>query len=70
MVAGSVQRFSMRGVDKHPFHIHVNSYQLAGVTDTTGYYATGDWGDVLFEFPDVSISYYYYPVDTFVSKAV
>ncbi|KAJ1422813.1 Cupredoxin, partial [Ochromonadaceae sp. CCMP2298] len=70
MESGSVQRFTMQGEDKHPFHVHVNSFQLAGVTDATGYYTSGDWGDVLYEFTDVTISSYYFPVDTFVSKAV
>jgi hypothetical protein len=36
-----------------PRHIHVNSFQLSGVRDSTGdanpYYVDGDWHDVFYQ---------------------
>jgi len=30
MAIGTIQRFKLMGNDKHPWHIHVNSFQLSG----------------------------------------
>ena len=30
MELGTIQKWSLSGVDKHPWHIHINSFQLAG----------------------------------------
>jgi hypothetical protein len=53
---------------QHPFHLHVNSFQLEGVTDTSGYFVEGDWHDVLYTPTGVSIDSYNIGVDTFHSK--
>jgi FtsP/CotA-like multicopper oxidase with cupredoxin domain len=49
MVVGTVQEWTLSGNDKHPFHIHINSFQLgADAADPDGYYVTGDWHDVFY----------------------
>jgi FtsP/CotA-like multicopper oxidase with cupredoxin domain len=30
MEVGTIQKWSLAGVDNHPWHIHINSFQLAG----------------------------------------
>ena len=67
---GSIQEWTVRGNDKHPFHLHVNSYQLKGVTDSSGYFAAGDWHDVSYPPDSVSIDSYLFAVDSFVTKSV
>jgi hypothetical protein len=70
-VAGSIQKWTVRGNDKHPFHLHVNSYQLQGVTgDSSGFFVEGDWHDVMFPPLGVQITSYMFPVDSFVTKSV
>ena len=49
MTIGTVNQLDLTGVNAHPFHLHVNSFQLATTpADTSnGYFAAGDWHDVL-----------------------
>jgi FtsP/CotA-like multicopper oxidase with cupredoxin domain len=45
----SVNQIDLTGVNAHPFHMHVNSFQLTATPadDQEGYFAAGDWHDVL-----------------------
>jgi len=49
MAVGTVQQIDLNGVNAHPFHLHINSFQLtADPADTAGnYFLGGDWHDVL-----------------------
>ena len=61
----------MSGNDKHPFHIHINSFQLGSdVVDPSGYYRTGDWHDVFYVPDGVTASKVYFQVDQHTGKAV
>jgi FtsP/CotA-like multicopper oxidase with cupredoxin domain len=71
MPVGSVQAWQISGNDKHPFHIHINSFQLGSdVVDASGYFQTGDWHDVFYRPTDVTASKIYFPVDQHTGKAV
>jgi FtsP/CotA-like multicopper oxidase with cupredoxin domain len=74
MAAGSIQEWDISGVDKHPFHIHVNPFQIGTVTDSTGdsnpYFVIGDWHDVLFRPAGVAISKAYFHVADFAGTVV
>ena len=67
---GSIQEWTVDGNDRHPFHLHVNSYQLKGVTDSSNYFMAGDWHDVTYPPDAVSINSYLFAVDAFVTKSV
>ena len=67
---GTIQEWTVRGNDKHPFHLHVNSYQLKGVTDSSNYFMAGDWHDVSYPPTSVSVDSYLFAVDSFVTKSV
>ena len=57
---GSVHTLSLSGVNAHPFHLHVNHFQIAETpTDTSGdWFAAGDWHDVMFaDFDTVSVKF-------------
>ena len=43
--AGTVNEIQLNGVNAHPFHLHINSYQItADPADTNGgYFLGGDW---------------------------
>ncbi|KAL1519183.1 hypothetical protein AB1Y20_003443 [Prymnesium parvum] len=49
MPVGNVIQYDLNGVDAHPFHNHVNSFQLLeDPADTANnYFRAGDWHDVL-----------------------
>lgn len=55
---GTVQEIKYTGAQGHPYHQHVNSYQIRKIEPTEGelkdfvkqYYQVGDWHDVL-QFP-------------------
>ena len=71
MAVGSVQAWTVSGNDRHPFHIHINSFQLGSdVVDASGYYQTGDWHDVFYVPRDVTASKIYFQVDQHTGKAV
>ena len=72
IATGSIQEWTVSGNDKHPFHLHVNSYQLKGVTDTdsSGFFVAGDWHDVSYPPAAVSVDSYLFAVDSFVTKSV
>merc|ERR1740138_1908104 len=41
---------TVTGANAHPFHMHVNPYQITAMTDASyggGYFTTGDWHDTL-----------------------
>ena len=44
---GAIHTLSLSGINAHPFHLHVNSFQLAAdPADTNGdYFKQGDWHD-------------------------
>jgi len=67
---GTVQKWTVNGNEKHPLHIHVNSFQLSGVTDASGYFQDGDWHDVVYRPTGVTIDNYYFMVDRFAGKKV
>jgi hypothetical protein len=48
----------------------VNSFQLSGVTDASGYYQDGDWHDVVYRPTGVTIDNYYFMVDRYAGKKV
>ena len=57
---GAVHTLSLSGIDAHPFHLHVNHFQLVETpTDTNGgFFAAGDWHDTLFApFDAVSVKF-------------
>ena len=71
MVSGTVQEWDLRGNDRHPFHIHINSFQLgADANDPDGYYETGDWHDVFYRPATVTAGKIYFSVDQHTGKAV
>ena len=46
---GAVHTLALSGVNAHPFHLHVNHFQLTGANlDDASYFVEGDWHDVLF----------------------
>jgi hypothetical protein len=68
---GSIQQWQVSGNDRHPFHLHVNSYQLGSLTGSTnGFHEEGDWHDVLLRPGNLGVGHYYFSVDTFVTKSV
>lgn len=67
---GSIQEWTVSGASKHPYHLHVNSYQLKGATDASGYYADGDWQDVLYPPSGVTVEHTMFAVDSYVTKSI
>eukprot|EP00603_Paraphysomonas_imperforata_P006829 CAMPEP_0114427012 /NCGR_PEP_ID=MMETSP0103-20121206/8111_1 /TAXON_ID=37642 ORGANISM="Paraphysomonas imperforata, Strain PA2" /NCGR_SAMPLE_ID=MMETSP0103 /ASSEMBLY_ACC=CAM_ASM_000201 /LENGTH=626 /DNA_ID=CAMNT_0001596025 /DNA_START=10 /DNA_END=1886 /DNA_ORIENTATION=+ len=68
---GSIQEWEVKGNARHPFHLHVNSYQLGSVTGSDdGFYQDGDWHDVVMTPGTVDIGKYVFAVDTYVTKSV
>ena len=49
MAVGRVHQLNLNGVNNHPFHLHINSYQIVSTpADSHGnYFLAGDWHDVL-----------------------
>eukprot|EP00931_Biecheleriopsis_adriatica_P055184 TRINITY_DN3256_c0_g1_i5.p1 TRINITY_DN3256_c0_g1~~TRINITY_DN3256_c0_g1_i5.p1 ORF type:complete len:635 (+),score=115.07 TRINITY_DN3256_c0_g1_i5:68-1906(+) len=49
LVAGSVYEMEVNGAAGHPFHMHVNPYQITSITNMpgAGYFTEGDWHDTL-----------------------
>jgi len=67
---GQVHTIQLGGVNAHPFHLHVNHFQLqADPADTAGsYFLAGDWHDVLL-MPSNNIDAKF-QADKFTGKAV
>mmetsp|Transcript_13129 Transcript_13129/g.35801 ORF Transcript_13129/g.35801 Transcript_13129/m.35801 type:complete len:149 (+) Transcript_13129:2-448(+) len=65
---GEVQQWKIRGIRYHPFHLHVNPYQIVNVWNDP-YYEPGDWHDTMLptsmNFATVRIN-----VDRFTGKMV
>ena len=70
METGSIQEWNLHGLAKHPFHIHVNSFQLSEVSSHSGFFQTGDWHDVLYTPVGIAINKSFFAVDSFVTKSV
>lgn len=74
VAAGTVQTWRLGGSNTHPFHVHVNSFQLGAVTDTTSdanpYFVLGDWHDVNYQPPGVTIQTIYWHAADFAGKVV
>ena len=70
-VDDDLYEWSLSGNDRHPFHIHINSFQLSSDTnDPDGYYVKGDWHDVLFRPSTVTVNKIHFSVDQHTGKAV
>ena len=70
--AGSLVQLEVSGVlgtGGHPFHTHVNPYQIVQMTprDST-YYQVGDWHDTIYDGRDTAVLRFY--ADTFTGKMV
>jgi len=71
VTVGTVEEWTVSGTANHPFHMHVNPYQLQNVVDSTGWFKSGDWHDVLYEFDgDFSYESIKFSADTFTGDAV
>ena len=48
--AGTVNYYNLHRIDAHPFHTHVNPFQLASEPEDSvgGYFQVGDWHDTYF----------------------
>ena len=70
LTVGTVNQIDLDGVDVHPFHIHINPFQLtADPTDTADdYFRAGDWHDVMLSL-DQTMSIRL-QTDTFTGKQV
>ena len=70
MPVGSVIGLDIRGSDGHPFHLHVNSYQLSvdPIDTFDGYFQAGDWHDTIIT-PNDDISAHF-QTDVFTGKQV
>ena len=67
---GSVHQLDLTGINAHPFHLHINSFQLAAnPADTVnGYFMAGDWHDtILMASNAVSVKF---QADRYVGKQV
>lgn len=65
---GSLLEWTITGTGGHPFHLHVNPYQIQTLTTTdTDYFQVGDWHDVVLGPSALKVRI---QTDTFVSKAV
>jgi len=48
--AGGIYEIGIEGANAHPFHLHINPYQIAAMPAASyggGYFAIGDWHDTL-----------------------
>ena len=45
---GQLVQLKLSGIDFHPFHMHVNSYQITSDLGCSGYFQKGDWHDTLY----------------------
>ena len=70
MEVGTVNQLNLNGVNAHPFHLHINPYQIVADPANThmGYFRAGDWHDVLMSGNNaVAVRL---QTDTFVGKQV
>jgi len=74
VAAGTVQTWQLGGSNNHPFHMHVNSFQLGTVTDNTGdahpFFVLGDWHDVNYQPAGITIQEIYWHAADFAGKVV
>jgi len=65
---GEVQEWHIQGLQFHPYHLHVNPYQITGIWSDP-YYMVGDWHDTMLptsmNFATVKVN-----VDTFTGKMI
>jgi FtsP/CotA-like multicopper oxidase with cupredoxin domain len=71
-MVGGVVEFEVTGIEWHPFHLHVNPFQLVGMNDPTnsGAYVTGDWHDTLLLPPPLTVERVRFATDRYTSHAV
>lgn len=67
--AGHLVELDVEGIAGHPFHLHVNPFQITAITaDDSTYFQSGDWHDTLLDGAgDATLRFY---TDTFVGHAV
>ena len=67
---GAIHEWSITGNGVHPFHLHINPYQLQDVADPSGWFQTGDWHDVTLLPGQVTVGAYRFATDTFTGSQV
>ena len=76
IAVGAVHNWTVVDNDHHPFHLHINPYQLQNVSDNSGWFQEGDWHDVTLlplddnENPTVTIGTYRFATDRFIGTEV
>lgn len=68
ITTGQLVELDVSGIGAHPFHMHVNHFQLQSDLGTDGYFAQGDWHDTLLQNSGSTNVRFY--SDTFTGKAV
>ena len=65
-----MHELELTGVNAHPFHLHVNSFQIAADPDDTNgdYFKQGDWHDVMITPGDAVTARF--QTDRYVGKQV
>ena len=67
--AGALVELAVDGFAGHPFHLHINPYQIVTMTpDDATYFQAGDWHDTLYDGADTATVRLY--TDTFTGKMV
>lgn len=67
---GAIHEWSITGNGAHPFHLHINPYQLQDVADPSGWFQAGDWHDVTLLPGQVTVGAYRFATDTFTGSQV
>eukprot|EP00441_Pelagodinium_beii_P004710 CAMPEP_0197702454 /NCGR_PEP_ID=MMETSP1338-20131121/124528_1 /TAXON_ID=43686 ORGANISM="Pelagodinium beii, Strain RCC1491" /NCGR_SAMPLE_ID=MMETSP1338 /ASSEMBLY_ACC=CAM_ASM_000754 /LENGTH=189 /DNA_ID=CAMNT_0043286293 /DNA_START=20 /DNA_END=589 /DNA_ORIENTATION=- len=71
--AGAVYEITVNGANAHPFHIHVNPYQVVNMgadSYADGYFQVGDWHDTLMIQEMAGDLVIRYHTDVFTGKIV
>merc|ERR1712071_533851 len=55
-MGGSVHEIHIHGMNRHPFHLHINPYQLMDWANDLDdpYFKSGDWHDVMMHTDEVA----------------
>lgn len=73
VATGNAYEWSLDGGNGHPFHLHVNPYQITelSATDSTGWFQVGDWHDVVYTGNhDVEVNTVRFSADRFTGDMV
>jgi len=76
IAVGAIHNWTVVDNDHHPFHLHINPYQLQNVSDNSGWFQEGDWHDVTLlprddtQNPTVTIGTYRFATDRFIGTEV